>query len=116
MNKAMRAQYDSLYSTAPDVFAKKIKVLDEEINKKAIDVANETITKVKSKLQEKAEEKEDSMEELINKMAQVILSENRQYVGEEVADAAIKELQEGGERNEKQVKKTTRGRKKQSIN
>ena len=116
LNKAMRAQYDSLYSTAPDVFAKKIKVLDEEINKKAIDVANETITKVKSKLQEKAEEKEDSMEELINKMAQVILSENRQYVGEEVADAAIKELQEGGERNEKQVKKTTRGRKKQSIN
>lgn len=116
LNKAMRAQYDSLYSTAPDVFAKKIKVLDEEINKKAIDVANETITKVKSKLQEKVEEKEDSMEELINKMAQVILSENRQYVGEEVADAAIKELQEGGERNEKQVKKTTRGRKKQSIN
>ena len=58
LNKAMRAQYDSLYSTAPDVFAKKIKVLDEEINKKAIDVANETITKVKSKLQEKAEEKE----------------------------------------------------------
>ena len=59
LNKAMRAQYDSLYSTAPDVFAKKIKVLDEEINKKAIDVANETITKVKSKLQEKAEEKEE---------------------------------------------------------
>lgn len=116
LNTAMRAQYDSLYSTAPDVFAKKIKVLDEEINKKAIDVANETITKVKSKLQEKAEEKEDSMEELINKMAQVILSENKQYVGEEVADAAIKELQEGGEKNEKKVKKTTRGRKKQSIN
>ena len=116
LNKAMSAQYDSLYSTAPDVFAKKIKVLDEEINKKAIDVANETITKVKSKLQEKAEEKEDNMEELINKMAQVILSENKQYVGEEVADAAIKELQEGGEENEKQVKKATRGRKKQSIN
>ena len=115
LNRAMMAQYDSLYSTAPDVFAKKIKALDEEINKKAIDLANETITKVKTNLQEKAEEKEDNMEELISKMAQVILSENKQYVGNKIADEAIRELQEGGEKNEKEAKKT-RGRKKQSNN
>ena len=50
---------------------------------------------------------------LINKMAQVILSENKQYVGEKVAEAAIKEIQEGGNENETKVKKSTRGRKKQ---
>lgn len=116
LERAMKAQYDSLYSTAPDVFAKKLKNLDEEINRQAIDLANNTIEKVKTRMQEQAEEKEDDMEELINKMAQVILSENKQYVGEKVAEAAIKEIQEGGNENETKVKKSTRGRKKQSVN
>ena len=116
LERAMRAQYDSLYSTEPDVFAKKLKTLDEEINRQAIDLANNTIEKVKTRMQEQAEEKEDDMEELINKMAQVILSENKQYVGEKVAEAAIKEIQEGGNENETKVKKSTRGRKKQSVN
>ena len=116
LERAMRAQYDSLYSTAPDVFTKKVKTLDEEINRQAIDLANNAIEKVKTKMQEQAEEKEDNMEELINKMAQVILSENKQYVGEEVAKAAIEEIQEGGKKDETKVKKTTRGRKKQSVN
>ena len=49
-------------------------------------------------------------------MAQVILSENKQYVGEKVAEAAIKEIQEGENENETKVKKSTRGRKKQSVN
>lgn len=116
LERAMKAQYDSLYSTAPDVFTKKVKTLDEEINRQAIDLANNTIEKVKSKMQEQAEEKEDSMEELINKMAQVILSENKQYVGEKVSEAAIEEIKEGGKENEAKAKKTTRGRKKQSVN
>lgn len=116
LERAMKAQYDNLYSTAPDVFEKKLKTLDEEINRQAIDLANNTIEKVKTKMQEQAEEKEDDMEELINKMAQVILSENKQYVGEKVAEAAIKEIQEGGNDNETKVKKSTRGRKKQSVN
>lgn len=116
LERAMKAQYDNLYSTAPDVFEKKLKTLDEEIDKQAIDLANNTIEKVKTKIQEQVEEKEDNMEELISKMAQVILSENKQYVGEQVAEAAIKEIQEGENENETKVKKTTRGRKKQSIN
>ena len=116
LERAMKAQYDSLYSTAPDVFTKKVKTLDEEINRQAIDLANNKIEKVKSKMQEQAEEKEDSMEELINKMAQVILSENKQYVGEKVSEAAIEEIKEGGKENEAKAKKTTRGRKKQSVN
>lgn len=113
LNKAMAAQYDSLYSTAQDVFEKKIRVLDQEISNRAIDVANDAISKVKSKVQEEAEEKENSMEDLVNKMAQIILRQNKQYVGEKIAEEAIEEIEKGGEDNEK-VKKTTRGRKKQS--
>ena len=115
LEKATKAQFDSLYSTAPDIFKKKVKILDEEINKKAIDLANNTIEKVKSRAQEEAEQKEDSMEELVRKMAEVILSENKQYVGEDVAEKAIEEIKKGENENEKVTKKT-RGRKKKSIN
>ena len=63
------------------------------------------------------EEKENSIDSLIDKMAELILDENRNYVGNEVADEAIKEIQEdaqkreGGKNNEKVKKTTARTRK-----
>ncbi len=118
IEKATLAGYDELYSTAPDVFEKKIKVLDEEINRKAIELANSTIEKVKSRPQKIAEEKENNLEELVRKMAQVVLSQNREYVGGDIAQAAIDELnktqEEGEEVHEKVKEKTTRGRKRKT--
>lgn len=119
VDKAMQAGYDDLYSTAPDIFEKKIKALDQVIHDKAIDLANETIDKVKSKNQQKAEETEENMEELVRKMAEIIIGDNRNYVGVDVASEAIKELEkskEEGEGNNEEIKKTTRGRKKKTVN
>lgn len=119
VDKAMQAGYDDLYSTAPDIFEKKIKALDQVIHDKAIDLANETINKVKSKNQQKAEETEENMEELVRKMAEIIIGDNRNYVGVDVASEAIKELEkskEEGEGNNEEIKKTTRGRKKKTVN
>lgn len=120
VNKALAAQYDSLYSTSQDVFEKKLRVLDEVVQEKAVELANENITKVKSDLQKKAEEKENSMEKLVEAMAKVILKENRAYVGGTVADKAIEEIdkknEEGGNSNEEETKKSTRGRKRKSVN
>ena len=119
IERATEAGYDELYSTAPDVFEKKIKVLDEEINKRAIELANETVEKVKSRPQKIAEEKENSIEELVRKMAQVVLDQNREYVGGDVAQAAIDELngeqEKGEEVHEKVKEKTTRGRKRKTV-
>lgn len=118
IDKALRAGYDELYSTAPDVFERKIKALDETIREKAIDLANETIDKVKSKAQQKAEEKEDNFKEIVKKMAEMILDENKKYVGKEVAEEAIKEIKknEGGNGDDDEIKKTTtRGRKRKST-
>ena len=119
IDKAMQAGYDDLYSTAPDVFEKKIKALDELVHDRAVDLANQTVDKVKSKSQQKAEETEENMEELVRKMAEIIIGDNRNYVGVDVASEAIKELEkakeEGEEENEK-IKKTTRGRKKKTVN
>ena len=120
LNTVLDAQYDSLYSTSQDVFEKKLRVLDEIVQEKAIDLANEKIEKVRTDLQKKAEEKENSMERLVQAMAKVVLRENRGYVGGAVADKAIEEIdkdnEEGGSANEEEVKKTTRGRKRKSVN
>ena len=119
IDKAIQSGYDDLYSTAPDVFEKKIKVLDKMINDRAVDLANETIEKVRSKNQKKAEEKESNLEELIKKMAEVIIGDNRNYIGTDVAVQAIEELnnsKEKGEKKDEEIKKTTRGRKKKAIN
>lgn len=120
LDKAIQAGYDDLYSTAPDVFEKKIRILDERIQEESVELANATIEKVrnKSQMQMLAEEKEETMDDLISQMAQILLEENKQYVGKDVVEQAIEELQEedkkrkeGGEVDEKK-KTTTRGRKK----
>lgn len=116
IDKAMMAGYDDLYSTSQDVFEKKVRVLDEEIRDKAIDLANETIAKVKSRPQQIAEEKQNKFEELVRKMAEVVITENKTYLGTEVANSAIKELhdsEEGGETTNEKEKRTTR---KRSVN
>ena len=119
IDKAMQAGYDDLYSTAPDVFEKKVKALDQVVHDRAVDLANKTVDKVKSKNQQKAEETEENMEELVRKMAEIIIGDNRNYVGVDVAAEAIKELEkskEEGEESDEKVKKTTRGRKKKTAN
>ncbi len=118
VNKAMQAGYEELYSTAPDVYEKKVKELDEIIRNRAIDLANEKIEKVKSRPQKVAKSKEDNLDELIRKMAAMVIEENRRYVGEDIAEEAIEEIkkEEGGNSNEEIKKKTTRGRKKKTVN
>ena len=119
IDKAIRAGYEELYSTAPDVYEKKIRILDETIRNRAIDLANEKIEKVKSRPQKATQDREDNLEELIRKMATMVIEENRRYVGEDIAEEAIKEInsdEEGGNSNEEIKKKTTRGRKKKTVN
>ena len=116
-DKLYRANFEDLYSTSQDVYEKKIKMLDEEIKDRAVDLANDKLEKARSRAQRLAEEKENSIDSLIDNMAELILDENRNYVGNEVADEAIKEIQEdaqkreGGKNNEKVKKTTARTRK-----
>lgn len=120
IDKAMRAGYDDLYSTAPDVFEKKIKALDQVVHDRAVDLANKTVDKVKSKAQQKAEQKEGNLEDLIKQMAEIIIGDNRNYIGPDVAVEAINELEnskeEGEDNSNEKVKKEARGRKKKTTN
>lgn len=109
LKKAAKADYDSLYSTAPDVLKKRIKELDKEIERKALDKVTEDVEKYRSKYREQVEEKESSIDELANEMAKLILDENREYLGNEMVDELLKEqnIEEGGnDKDEKKAKKT----------
>ena len=115
LNTVLDAQYDSLYSTSQDVFEKKLRYLDRIIQEKASEKANEAVEKAKSKAQEAAESREENMDELINNLAQLIIKENRQYIGADVAEQAIREIEKKEDKEnvgQEENKRTRRGRKK----
>lgn len=94
IDKAIKAGYDALYTTAPDVINKKIAELDKIINERALNLANETIDKVavKNRRQKELELKEQSMEELIKEMAKTMIMENEGYISSEIAKESINEI------------------------
>lgn len=115
LDKAMRAGYNEMYSTAPNVLQKKMKELDKVIEDRAMQLANEKVEQAKTELERQVEEKEDNMDDLIAEMAKLIIGENEQYIGKDLKDKAIEKIdenntKEGGRSDGK--KKTTRGRKK----
>ena len=104
----MRADYDRLYSTAPDVLEKKMKEIDKVIEQRAMDKATEKVEKFRTKNRKKLEENEQqSIEDLADEMAKLIIAENEQYLGTDVVEELLKE--EGGEKDEKkETKRRTR--------
>lgn len=119
VDKALRAGFDELYSTAPDVLDKKMKILDKQIEDKAFEKANQLITEVKSEKQKAIEQKQDNMDDVIDELAKLILEENATMIGKDVAEEAIQKL-EGDKQPENKKKggdtedgkKTKRGRRK----
>ena len=118
LDKALKAGYNEMYSTAPDVLKKKMKELDKVIQEKALQKAQEKVEEAKSELEIEIEEKEENMDDIIAEMAELIIKQNEKYIGKEVKNKAIDKLKEektkeGGKGNEK--KKSTRSRTKKST-
>ncbi len=109
IDKAIRARYDELYSTAPDYMDKKMKLLDEEIEKRAFQKANQKVIEVKSEKEKKYEEKEENIDDIIANLAQLILEENANNIGRDVADKAKEKIEneKKGRGRRKNVKKET---------
>ena len=118
LDKAIKAGFDEMYSTAPNVLKKKMMELDKAIEENAIKLANEKVEQAKTELEKQIEEKEYNMEDLIEKMAKMIIQDNEPYLGTELTEKAIEKVdgvntKEGGKIDGK--KKTTRGRKKTTV-
>ena len=60
-----------------------------------------------------AEKKEEEKDDLVQQMAKLILEENQDYIGEDIAQEAIKELEKqiAEQEQEENKKKSTKGRK-----
>jgi hypothetical protein len=122
VDKAATSGYEELYTTAPDVLDKTMQALDEEIERKALAMANEKVVQARSPKQQQVDQKKARFEELVRQRAQMIIKQNEAYIGKQTADSATKLIdeeakkeednKEGGTKDvEEKPKKTTRRKK-----
>lgn len=122
IDKAIRAGYDELYSTAPDVMDKKIAEINRRIEEEGLQKAKDAVDQVRYAREHEYKQKEDNLEDLINQMAELIINENEEYIGSDVAEEAISKIkeeqtkeEEGGNLNVGQKEKPKRGRKPKRV-
>ena len=119
VDRATRAGYDELYTTAPDVLDNTMKALDDEIERKAMALANEKVIQARSPKQQQLDQKRARLEELVRQRAQMIIKQNAAYLGRQTADSATrlieeeKNKEEGG--TEDVEEKPKRGRRKKTA-
>ena len=94
LERALRAEYDQIYATAPDVLDKRMDALNEKIEMLGIEKAQQKIAQVKSEKERALEDKESKLDQLINEIAKIVLEENKDYVGRDVAESAIQKIEE----------------------
>lgn len=115
LDKALKAGYDELYTTAPDVVDKQMKLLDKEIEEEALEKAKTKVTEARTEKQKALREKKDNKKELIDELAKLIIEENANILGEDIAQSAVKKIdetkEEGGRKDNVQKTKTKRTRK-----
>ena len=99
LDKALRAGYDELYSTAPDVLDKKMRTLDAQIQEEAFNKANEKVIEAQSAKERALRRKENNMDNLIAQMAELIVEQNRAMVGNDIANDAIGRIREEKKNN-----------------
>lgn len=94
LSKALRAGYDELYLTAPDVLSKRMKEIDKKIEHDANQLANDTVMEVIADEEEarKVREKEAEMDELIRQMAKMVLKDSESYIGKDLVEKASKKI------------------------
>lgn len=111
LRKSLNSGYEDLYSTAPNVLDKRMKELDLKIEEEAIKIANEEIGNVieENEKQRQVKEKEKNLDNLIDIMAETIIENNSDFIGNDVANKAKKRVnkrkkktgEEGKDINEK---------------
>lgn len=104
VQKALRAGYSELYSTAPDVLDKKMKAINNQIEQEAIKLANQTIDDVRNEKKRKLKEKEERMDKLIRDMAAALVEQNKIVIGRNVAEEAIDKIKGNKKTKDKEVK------------
>lgn len=113
VNKALSAEYDQLYVQTQDILERKMKAIEEQVERKALDRAEDAIDYARSEKAREINEKEKSIEELIDELAKKLIKSNEQYLGDDVAEVAINKIDEdkkekGDRKNVRQKEKSKR--------
>ena len=115
--QALNSGFEALYSTAPDVLDKKMKLINQKIEEEAVKVAQQAISEAKSDKEMMVRIREENAKNLIFDMAEQLITENQDYLGQDISeDAKVKvrrkkkEKEAGGTKDEAENKK--RGRRK----
>ena len=113
LGKALKAGYDELYSTAPDVVDKQMRALDKQIEDEALELAQKKVTEARTEKQKALQERRLKKRDLIGELAELMIAENAQVIGEDIAVEAIEKLkeetkEEGGKGSGKEKQKRTR--------
>ncbi|MCI8411577.1 MAG: hypothetical protein HFJ40_03925, partial [Clostridia bacterium] len=104
LSKALDAEYDALYSVGKDVLEKKKEMLDEMIDREAVNLATESIKVADEKIKN---------ENKIMKKALEIIEEYKGQMSEELYDQTKKEIvgvTEEDNKEDTEEKKVKRGR------
>ena len=102
-----QAGFDEMYSTAPDVMKKKMKLLDKQIEEKATSLANQKILETRREKEIEILEKEQNKEKLISKRAKELIRKHKKFIGEDVAEKAIDKIEKlANEEEETQSEET----------
>ena len=103
MEKMKKAGFDELYSTAPDVMEKKLKLLDKQIEEESINLANTKINEARRDKEIEIAEKERNKEEIVSDKAKELIKKHKKYIGEEIAKKAIDKIENNDkEENDKE--------------
>lgn len=111
LDKMKESGIEDLYSTAPDVIEKKLKLLDEQIEAKAIALANKKIGEIRRDKEIEALEKENNQEEFVKKNAKELINKHKKYIGEDIAKKAIEKIE-----NDKEPKNQTENQQEKEEN
>lgn len=107
IDKAIEAGYNELYSTAPDVVDKKMKALNEQIEREAFEKANQKVIEAQTEKQKAYQQREESMEDLVAQMAELIIEQNKSVLGNDIADSAIEKIGEEKQKRRGRPRKQT---------
>lgn len=92
MDKIKQAGFEELYSTAPDVLEKKLKLLNKQIDEEATLKANQKINEARRDIEITIAEKMKAKEEIVDKKAKELIRRHRKYIGTDVAEKAINKI------------------------
>ena len=99
IEKTIKAGYEDLYSTGQDYMDKKMQILDDQIEQDAMSLAANKVNEVRSEKQREYERKVETREDIINNLAQLIISENEAMLGKDIAEKAKDKIRKEKEDN-----------------